>query len=394
MEKKIYRVLHVFSNLGVGGAEIWLIALLRYFKQNDNLLPFQFQFDILLTSDVEGFFDQEAISLGAKLYYLNYRRGNLLNFIIKYRFILANGNYDAIHDHQDFTAGFHFLFGIGYLPPVRIAHIHNPLLHIESYCTTRLRKFTVKIGKELLALLGTHILGTSRQVVSEYGFDDIRFKKLNPGVLYCGFDTTRFEGSTVNSSHDIRAEFKLKKTAKIILFVGRLNSNLNQKNPFFALDVAKACIKIDSDIYFLVAGSGEDIKTAMQNEINSCRLQNNIYLIGSRSDIPKLMQASNLLLFPSIAEGLGMVVIESQSSGLRVLSSDRVPRETLVVPNMVVFKSLEDGILSWAKESLYLINLPRPDLSECNAYIKNSPFSIINSAASLQCIYTRSDRNR
>ena len=110
--KKKYRILQVFSNLGVGGAEIWLMALLNYFEQTKHKLPFELQIDILLTGKGMGVFDKEAILLGAKIYYLDYRRGNLINFISKFRSILTNGNYDAIHDHQDYTAGLHFLIFI------------------------------------------------------------------------------------------------------------------------------------------------------------------------------------------------------------------------------------------------------------------------------------------
>ena len=59
-KKSEYRVLQVFSTLGVGGAETWLMALLRYFNRIKDELPYRIQFDICLTSGNKGVFDDEA----------------------------------------------------------------------------------------------------------------------------------------------------------------------------------------------------------------------------------------------------------------------------------------------------------------------------------------------
>lgn len=120
------RVLQVFSALGIGGAETWLMALLKYFNANQNKLPFRVRMDVCLTGGRKAVFDAEAEALGAKLFYLHYTRKKLVQFTRDFRRILSNGRYHAIHDHQDYTAGWHFLSGLGLLPPVRIAHVHNP----------------------------------------------------------------------------------------------------------------------------------------------------------------------------------------------------------------------------------------------------------------------------
>jgi len=386
-QKPELRILQVFSILGVGGAETWLMALLRYVDQIKHELPFRIRFDICLTGGRKGVFDDEAASLGAKLFYLHYRRDSLPSFITEFRSILARGCYNAIHDHQDYTAGIHFLIGIGHLPPVRISHIHNPLLHLDSYCTSYLRRLTVKVGKYLLSTMATHVLGTSRQIVSEYGFNEKSFSNVERDVVHCGFDVADFNGNYDIFHEEVCKEFSWDRAVKIILFVGRLNSNLNQKNPLFALDVAKACIEKDPCSRFLMAGGGEDAKIELENKVRLWGLQHSIRIIGSRSDIPRLMSGSNLLLFPSVGEGLGMVAVEAQATGLRVLASNAVPKECEVVPGVVIFKSLDAGPLGWAKEALRLLSLPRPSLYECNEAIRRSPFSIEQSASSLLNIY-------
>lgn len=386
-EIREFRILQVFSTLGVGGAETWLMALLRYFDREKDNLSFRIRFDICLTSGNKGVFDDEAVALGARLFYPRYSRNNLLGFIREFRSILAEGKYDAIHDHQDYTSGFHFLFGIGHLPLVRIAHIHTTYIHISNYSVSWLRKFTAATGKYLLAHLSTHIIGTSRMIISEYGFDNGYFDTVHCSVVHCGFDTAEFSNVKLSARDQICNEFGWDQTVKILLFAGRLEPVDNPKNPEFALEIAKKCIEIDPSIRFLMAGAGENIRRIFDERVVGWDLQTSIKIIGVRTDIPKLMSGSDLLLFPSIAEGLGMVAVEAQAAGLRVLASDAVPRECIVINGLVSFKSLDMGAMAWAKTVFEILELSSPDKTTCYQCVRTSPFSIENSAESLSKIY-------
>jgi hypothetical protein len=73
-EKRELRVLQVFSVLGMGGAERWLISLLKYFREAEEEVPVRVKFDILLTGGERAVFDEEAVALGAKLFSLRLKR--------------------------------------------------------------------------------------------------------------------------------------------------------------------------------------------------------------------------------------------------------------------------------------------------------------------------------
>lgn len=391
MVKRI-KVLHVISNFGVGGVEMWLIALLRYLKEFESSLPVKIEIDVFMTNGVTSVLDDEAARLGARLIYSRYSRSTLFRFISDWRRCLIHGDYDVIHDHQEFTAGWHFLMGLGKLPKIRIVHLHNPLSHQKAYSNSLLRRFIIFFGNRLVSKLATHCLSTSKQLMIEQGFHSRIFRSLEKYVAHCGFDTRRFIGSHNKNKIELEREFGLSSGSRIMLFVGRLDSHvtekLNQKNPMFCLEVARICANRDHRYYCLMAGHGGKEVFKLREKVEEWGLSNRILFLGSRNDIPRLMLGSNLLLLPSIAEGLGMVAVEAQAAGLCVLASQAVPSECVVVQSLVSFLPLTDGPVAWAELVLRKLTDTRPEVVDANIRVKNSGFSIESSTAKLIEIYS------
>jgi len=125
----------------------------------------------------------------------------------------------------------------------------------------------------------------------------------------------------------------------------------------------------------------------LQERVATWGLADRIKLLGARSDVPRLMLGSDLLLFPSIAEGLGMVAVEAQAAGLPVLASDAVPQECAVVDGMVTFLPLSAGSQHWATQTLAAMIASKPDPCAANHQVSKSSFSIGNSAKKLLKIY-------
>ena len=396
--KRELRVLQVFSVLSMGGAETWLMSLLKYFKEHQEQLPVSVTFDILLTGGTKAIFDDEASDLGAKLFYVPFTRRNMVGFVREFRGILAEGNYDAIHDHQDYIAGLHFFMGAGHLPPIRVAHVHNSLYNRIKYASDLGRRAANSVGKRLLARFATHIMGTSRQIVTQYGLDGFHSRGVSLGAANCGFDVAEYQGNYDATHAELCREFGWGDSAKIVLFVGRLEaeeiSHLGQpmapKNPAFALDVVRQCMAKDERVRLVMVGEGETKRSEFEAQVREWGLARKVVLTGVRRDVQRIMSGSDLLLFPSMAEGLGMVVVEAQAAGLRVLASDTIPLEAVVNPELVAFAPLSAGAEEWADTVLRCIDLPRLEAQECNELVRHSPFSIENSAGRLLTIYTGS----
>jgi glycosyltransferase involved in cell wall biosynthesis len=382
------RVLQVIDSLGMGGAETWLIELLRFWSKTEAV-----QMDFLATGGKTGIFDDEARRLGAKVHYIRYARSHLPAFARQFRRVLCDGQYDAIHDHQDYTSGWHFLMGDGELPRVRITHVHNPSYQIRNnYGVTPARRMTARIGKALVARYSTHITGTSRQAIAEYGFDASRFDRIPKAALHCGFQPARFAGEHASAKASVCSEFGWPDDATIILFVGRIDVSVdpahpqNHKNSAFAVSVGTEAAQRESRVRMLLAGAPSPAVPALEERIAAAGFSDRIRFTGIRKDIERLMLGSDVLLFPSRGEGLGMAAVEAQAAGLPVLASDSVPRECVIVPELVRFQKVEAGEAAWACNLLQLGGV-RQNSGEANRCVAESGFSIENSAGALLWLY-------
>jgi glycosyltransferase involved in cell wall biosynthesis len=247
------------------------------------------------------------------------------------------------------------------------------------------------MGKTLVARFSTHIVGTSRQAISEYGFDEPRFEHIPKMALHCGFDPTPIDDFE-SSRNDVRRDFGWPDDSKIILFAGRIDQSpdvghaQNHKNSGFAVSVGIEAARLDSRVRMLLAGAPSPAVEVLQQRVARAGFARRIHFAGIRRDLKRLMSASDVLLFPSRGEGLGMVAVEAQAAGLPVLASTAVPRECVVVPELMRFESLERGEAEWAAALLAHASQPR-NVTSANRRVASSPFAVENSADALLKIY-------
>ena len=382
------RVLQVLSALGMGGAETWLMETLRRWAKDGSG-----EMDFLLTSGERDFFDDEAAALGARLHYVRYDRAHLSGFMKAYRQLLRLARCDAIHDHSDYAGGWRFLMGAGVLPPVRVSHVHNPWLHIEAnYAVSRSRRLAAVGGKALVNRFATHICGTSADILRRYGFEPGHRGRPQIEVVHCGFDVGKFNAPRDGDRAHILNEFGWPPHTKLVLFAGRLDRALefahpqNHKNSWLALNIVKAAFEQEPSVRLVMAGSG-DSREALQQQVRAWSLADEFRLADIRDDVPALMRAADVLLFPSAQEGLGMVAVEAQAAGLPILASTAVPREAVVIPELFEALPLDVPLARWAEALLAAMARPRLDLGACRAALEASDFSIVNSARRLEAIY-------
>ena len=133
-----------------------------------------------------------------------------------------------------------------------------------------------------------------------------------PGV---GVDVDRIYKINVNRKEKLK-ELNIPRDAIILLSVGEINKNKNHEVIIRALSQIK-----DKKIHYCIAGKG--ILEKQLNELAfNLGLEENVHLLGFRTDILELYKISDIFCFPSYREGLSVALMEAISSGLPIVCSN------------------------------------------------------------------------
>lgn len=97
--------------------------------------------------------------------------------------------------------------------------------------------------------------------------------------------------------------------------------------------------------------TAEEIESGVIRELESSGFGDDYLILHQRTDIPDLMRTMDVMIFPSLNEGLGIVAIEAQAAGTHCLMSEGVP-EGAVISNYAERMSLERSPEEWAEKAV------------------------------------------
>lgn len=166
----------------------------------------------------------------------------------------------------------------------------------------------------------------------DYDLAKRKFKKCNdieyvPGV---GIDEKKFDFKMSKKERDdLRKSLGLKSDDFIMIQVGELNKN---KNQIMSINAMKKITNEYKNIHLLLVGDGP-LKDYYNIQIKNNNLENNVHLLGYRSDVPKLLKISDALLSLSYREGLPVNVIEAEFCGLPIIATNCRGNRDLVKNN-------------------------------------------------------------
>lgn len=369
------RILHVVGGMNRGGIETWLMHVLRHIDRD------RFQMDFLVHTEKPCPYDDEARDLGSKiipcldpskpwLYALNFKR-----------ILREYGPYDIVHSHVHHFSGYVLWLAKQAGINVRIAHSHNDTASAEATAAWH-RRLYLDLSKWLLARYATVGLGCSRNAVADLFSSNWKTDQ-HWRVLYYGVNLSSFREYADASS--VRAEFGIPADAFVIGHAGRFET---QKNHLFLLEIAAEVAKQEPKMHLLLMGDGS-LRPNIERKAAAMGLGDRVIFAGNRSDVPRLMlNAVDLFLFPSLHEGLGLVLIEAQAAGLPCVFSDVVPEEADLVRPLLQRISLSKPASVWAEA---VISARSCGVALCPiealAIVENSPFNIAKSVKTLTEIY-------
>lgn len=216
---------------------------------------------------------------------------------------------------------------------------------------------------------------------------DWLFGKDNYIILPNGFDTKGFVFSE-QKRNKIRRELNI--GDKFVLgHVGRFN---NVKNQRYLLELFNDIAIKGEEIYLLLVGTGPDFDM-ISKLVENHQFSSRIILYGESEDVVALYSSMDVFLFPSLYEGLGLVAVEAQISGLPCVISDKVPRSVKILEN-VNFKGIGvDDKKAWIekiqdykqltidRENIYQNNkknIQNFDISFCSKTLENIYYNLAN----------------
>lgn len=323
------RILHIVQRMEAGGIQSFLMNL---YRQLDRDL---IQFDFLVHYTEKQFYDDEILALGGKIYRLTFREDK--NFF-KYlrdlqKFFNEHKEYEIIHGHMDSLGLFYLKMAEQAGIPMRIAHSHTVI---------RPENFKKKLRSIFNRKFKTHanILCACSKEAGVYMFEDSPFHILKNPV-----DINRFSYNPM-VREKVRHQYGLEKKF-VVGNVGRLTEAKNQK---FVLDVTYEILKQKKNLMCLIVGEGE-LQTQLYQYAKDLGIDSYVKFVKPVKNIEDFYQAMDCFLMPSLYEGLGIVAIEAQISGLPVVCSDRVP-ESACVTDISISIPLENSKKQWADQVL------------------------------------------
>ncbi len=363
------RILHVIGAMDRGGAETFIMNLYRAVDRE------RIQFDFLVHEQRLCDYDEEISDLGGRLYRLP--RYNGLNYGA-YRsqcraFFARVSEHAVVHGHIGSSAPI-------YLSEARragrytIAHSHA-----QNY-EPGLSGLAFRIASAPVKNIADYFMACSREAgVDRFGeriVEGGRFRIVPNGV---DLEALRFDA---DERSRMRKELGLG-DEPVFGHVGRLTE---VKNHAFLLQVFSQVKKMLPNALLLLAGRGP-LEVELRQAAASSGLADSVRFLGVRDDVGSLLQAMDVLVFPSLKEGLPVAVVEAQASGLPCALSTGIP-EMAAATSTCKRLPLAAGADAWAAECIELYEAADRESREVvSNEMRSSDFDIRELARSLSEFY-------
>ena len=192
----------------------------------------------------------------------------------------------------------------------------------------------------------THLLACSKAAGKDL-FGERCFARRGE-VIFNSIPVEKFRSVYPESVAALRREIRIPEDCGLVLGnITRFDAN---KNPLFTLDVFAHVLKSRPDAVLLLGGPDAGLLETAKHKAETLGVSAHVRFIGPRDDIPVCLQLIDVYVFPSLFEGLGIVLLEAQAAGCVCIASDSIPPEADMGLGIVWFRSLKESAEAWAEE--------------------------------------------
>ena len=333
------RILHILGNTQLGGAESRIMDLYRHMDRS------VVQFDFVVHSKEEGYFNEEIRKLGGRIFRVpRFRVLNYFSYCRAWKKLLQE------HRDADGRSEFHMIQGhmtstaAIYLPIARKCGIETTIAHARSAGVDKgLKGILTRFLRRNLSKKADYLFTCSELAgISVFGKKAVEQGRTR--FLPNAIDCQKFAPDPL-VREKIRRELGIE-NCYVIGHVGRFHY---AKNHEYLLRVFAELVKRKTRDYVLLLlgeGSGmEDIRI-LSRELG---LGDKVYFLGNKSNVNDYYQAMDYFVYPSRFEGMPGTIVEAQTAGLRCLMSDTICKE-VIATELVTTRSIREDPGLWADE--------------------------------------------
>lgn len=342
----------VLGNTRRGGTQAFIMNVLR------NIDREKFQIDFAVNLDFDGGWGPEMRSLGSNIYIMPvFKVYNWLSFAQAWKAFFKEHHYDIIHGHTTNSAGIYLNIAKQYGCKT-IAHIHstgfrgNAIERIMKRLFSRLAKKNADYWFACSPKAAQMLYGEEYKTYPHYyempNAIDVRRYRFDAAIREC-----------------IRKELGL---ADGNFLCGHVGTFSTPKNHAHTLRVFSEILKKKPDARLLLIGEGY-LKDEIHAQAKELGVFDKIIFKCNLGNVNEHLMAMDLFIFPSLFEGFGMVSLEAQATGLNIIQSDVVPKETLLT-ECVKPLSLNLSPVDWAAEGLKMTAKDRASINDVVADTK------------------------
>lgn len=333
------RLLCIVSSLDTGGAETFMMKIFRSLSD-------AYKIDYVVSTN-SGYYEEEVLQLGGKIYRIPLRTKHPIKTFLDIRRIVKKNQYKYVLKLCDTPKGYFDLLaakmGGANKLCVRSCNASSSENLVQHVCNNILRPAFNKIATVKLA---------PSDLAAQYTFGKKEVEANSVFFLHNAIDLNIYKYSE-SGRERIKKEFNLQNST-VFGHIGRFNQ---QKNHEYLINVFEKIKKRRKNAKLLLVGNGE-LKKKIIRLVREKNLQDDVIFAGIRSDIPDVLSAMDVFVFPSFYEGMPNTVIEAQATGLPCLISDSITKEAAIT-GLVEYMSLSKRPIDWALRAEKLLNKER-----------------------------------
>lgn len=326
----------------------------------------EYQLDFIV-SEGNGCYTREVLDRGGRIYQIPFRKKNPVGALRRIAQVVRENGYTSV-------------LKLGNTPVAALDLIAAKIGGAKILGMRSCNALTNQSGKEKAvdALLrpvlnrAANVKIAPSMLAAEFTFGK-RCAHKHAHLVKNGVDLSafRFDGE---GRRLIREEFDLQKQ----FVVGHIGRFHEQKNHLFLIDIFRKIRALRQDAVLLLVGTGA-LEETVRNRVRELELDDAVLFLGQRFDIPQLLSAMDVFVFPSLHEGMPNTVVEAQATGLPCVIADTITKEAALT-GLVSYLSLNGAAELWAETALAATAQSRGDTTQA---LRDKGYDITDTARNL-----------